>query len=222
MKEQIKISKIKGNPKNPRIIKNDKFKSLKHSIKTLHGYMKLRPVILDKDFMVLGGNMRLKASIDLGKKIIWTDMFLQADSDEMNEVAIKEGRETKTYLEYCNEIIIKDNVSSGEWEWDLLANEWDSVLLKEYGLDVWQNEDDIQEMKNPENNETENNFATELDRESNYIVLKFNNDIDWIQAKTLFGLETETARRSNGKPWSSGIGRVLNGVNAINKIKNES
>ena len=92
MKEQVKISKIKGNPKNPRIIKNDKFKSLKHSIKTLPGYMKLRPVILDKDFMVLGGNMRLKASMDLGKKIIWTDMFLQADSDEMNEVAIKEGR----------------------------------------------------------------------------------------------------------------------------------
>jgi hypothetical protein len=145
MKQQVKIYKVKGNPKNPRIIKNDKFKSLKNSIKTLPNYMKLRPVILDENMMVLGGNMRLKASIDLGKKEIWTDMFTQADCDEMNKIAIEEERETKTYSEYCDEIIIKDNVSSGDWEWDMLANEWDSVLLNEFGLDVWENEDDIKE-----------------------------------------------------------------------------
>ena len=142
MKQQVKIYKVKGNPKNPRIIKNDKFKTLKHSIKTLPNYMKLRPVIIDEDMMVLGGNMRLKASIDLGKKEIWTDMFTQADCDEMNKIAIEEERETKTYLEYCNEITIKDNVSAGEWEYDMLANEWDSVQLNDFGLDVWENEDD--------------------------------------------------------------------------------
>ena len=146
MKQLLKISKIKGNPKNPRIIKNDKFKTLKHSIKTMPGYMKLRPVIIDENMMVLGGNMRLKASIDLGKKEIWTDMFTQADCDDMNKIAVKEKRETKTYLEYCDAIIIKDNVSSGEWEWDILANDWDSVLLNEYGLDVWQNNDDISDI----------------------------------------------------------------------------
>jgi DNA modification methylase len=142
MKQQVKISKVKGNPSNPRIIKNDKFNKLKNSIKTLPNYMKLRPVIVDEDMMVLGGNMRLKASIDLGKKEIWTDMFTQADCDEMNEIAIEEKRETKTYLEYCDEIIIKDNVSSGDWEWDMLANEWDSVQLNDFGLDVWENLDD--------------------------------------------------------------------------------
>jgi hypothetical protein len=145
MKQQVKISKVKGNPSNPRIIKNDKFKTLKHSIRTMPGYMKLRPVIVDEDMMVLGGNMRLKASIDLGKKEIWTDMFTQADCDDMNKIAIEEERETKTYLEYCDAIIIKDNVSSGEWEWDILANEWDSVQLADWGLDVWQNEDDVKE-----------------------------------------------------------------------------
>jgi len=142
MKQQVKISKVKGNPNNPRIIKNDKFKILKNSIRTMPGYMKLRPVIVDENMMVLGGNMRLKASIDLGKKEIWTDMFTQADCDDMNKIAIEEERETKTYLEYCDAIIIKDNVSSGEWEWDILANDWDSVLLNEYGLDVWENQDD--------------------------------------------------------------------------------
>ena len=145
MKQQVKISKVKGNPKNPRIIKNDKFNKLKNSIKTLPNYMKLRPVIVDEDMMVLGGNMRLKASIDLGKKEIWTDVFTQADCDDMNKIAIEEKRETKTYLEYCDAIIIKDNVSSGDWEWDMLANEWNSVQLAEWGLDVWQNEDDLEE-----------------------------------------------------------------------------
>jgi hypothetical protein len=158
MKEQIKIYKLKGNPKNPRVIKNDKFNALKHSIKTLPGYMKLRPVIVDKDMMVLGGNMRLKASIDLGKTEIWTDMFTEADCDEMNKIAIEEEREPRTYLEYCNEIIIKDNVTSGEWEWDILANEWDSVMLNEYGLDVWENQDDEQ---NNDVNDISNNITEE-------------------------------------------------------------
>ena len=204
MKQQVKISKVKGNPSNPRIIKNDKFKKLVKSIQEFPEMLKLRPIVVDEDFMVLGGNMRLKASKEAGLKEVWIDIAEGLTEDQKKE------------------FIVKDNVGFGEWEWDMLANEWDSVKLTEWGLDVWQNEDDIKEIQNPENNETENNFATELDRESNYIVLKFNNDIDWIQAKTLFGLETETARRSNGKPWSSGIGRVLNGVNAINKIKNES
>jgi hypothetical protein len=204
MKQQVKISKVKGNPSNPRIIKNDKFKKLVKSIQEFPEMLKLRPIVVDEDFMVLGGNMRLKASKEAGLKEVWIDVAEGLTEDQKKE------------------FIVKDNVGFGEWEWDMLANEWDSVKLTEWGLDVWQNEDDIKEIQNPENNETENNFATELDRESNYIVLKFNNDIDWIQAKTLFGLETETARRSNGKPWSSGIGRVLNGVNAINKIKNES
>ena len=148
MKQKVKIYKVKGNPKNPRVIKNEKFKSLKNSIKTLPNYMKLRPIILNEDMMVLGGNMRLKASIDLGKKEIWTDMFTQADCDEMNEIAIEEKRETKTYLEYCDEIIIKDNVSAGDWEWDMLANEWDSVQLNDFGLDVWENLDDTKEDEN--------------------------------------------------------------------------
>ena len=89
-------------------------------------------------------------------------------------------------------------------------------------MDVLLSDDDIEEMNNPNNEETENVFATELDKNSNYLVLKFETDIDWIQAKTVFGLQTETSRRSNGKAWSKGIGRVLNGAEAINKLMNEN
>ena len=204
MKQQVKISKVKGNPNNPRIIKNDKFKKLVKSIQEFPEMLKLRPIVVDEDMIVLGGNMRLKASKDAGLKEVW--------------IEIAEGLTE----EQKKEFIVKDNVGFGEWEWDILANEWDSSKLTEWGLDVWLNEDDIKELKNPDNKESENPFATELDKESNYIVLKFETDIDWLQAKTLFGLKTETARRSNGKAWSSGIGRVLNGIEAINKIKNES
>ena len=129
MKQQVKISKVKGNPSNPRIIKNDKFKKLVKSIKEFPEMLKLRPIVVDEDMMVLGGNMRLKASKDAGLKEVWID--------------IAEGLTE----EQKKEFIVKDNVGFGEWEWDILANEWDSVQLAEWGLDVWQNEDDLEDIE---------------------------------------------------------------------------
>ncbi len=204
MKQQVKIYKIKGNPKNPRIIKNDKFKKLVKSIQEFPEMLEKRPIVVDEDMMVLGGNMRLKASKEAGLKEVWID--------------IAEGWSQ----EKKDEFIVKDNVGFGEWEWDMLANDWNSAILAEWGVDVWQNEDDIKEIQNPENVESENPFATELDRESNYIVLKFDNDIDWIQAKTIFNLKTETARRQNGKPWSSERRRVINEAEIINKLTKDN
>ena len=124
MKQQVKLYKIKGNPHNPRIIKNDKFKKLVKSIQEFPEMLEKRPIIVDEDLMVLGGNMRLKASKDAGLKEVWID--------------IAEGW-TK---EQKDEFVVKDNVNFGDWEWDMLANEWDSVQLAEWGLDVWENEDD--------------------------------------------------------------------------------
>ena len=86
--------------------------------------LKLRPIVVDEDMMVLGGNMRLRASKDAGLKEVW--------------IEIAEGLTE----EQKKEFIVKDNVGFGEWEWDMLANEWDSVQLAEWGLDVWENEDD--------------------------------------------------------------------------------
>ena len=125
MKQQVKISKVQGNPSNPRIIKNDKFKKLVKSIQEFPEMLKLRPIVVDEDMMVLGGNMRLKASKDAGLKEVWI------------EVAEGFTEEQK------KEFIVKDNVGFGEWEWDMLGNEWNSVQLAEWGLDVWQNEDDV-------------------------------------------------------------------------------
>jgi len=124
MKQQVKISKVKGNPNNPRIIKNDKFKKLVKSIQEFPEMLKLRPIVVDEEMIVLGGNMRLKASKDAGLKEVW--------------IEVAEGLTE----EQKKEFIVKDNVGFGEWEWDMLANEWDSVQLAEWGLDVWENLDD--------------------------------------------------------------------------------
>ena len=127
MREQIKIYKIKTNPKNPRIIKNDKYKKLVKSIQEFPEMLKLRPIVVDENMMVLGGNMRLKACKEAGMKEVWIDIA-EGLTDEQKD-----------------EFIVKDNVNFGEWEWDMLGNEWDSVQLAEWGLDVWKNEDDLQE-----------------------------------------------------------------------------
>jgi hypothetical protein len=124
MRQQVKLYKIKGNPLNPRVIKTDKFKKLVTSIKEFPEMLKLRPIVVDEDMIVLGGNMRLKASKDAGLKEVWIDIA-EGFTDEQKK-----------------EFIVKDNVGFGEWEWDMLANEWDSVQLADWGLDVWENQDD--------------------------------------------------------------------------------
>lgn len=201
--KRVEIKKVLPNPDNPRFIKDYKFEKLVKSIKEFPEMLDLRPIVVNQDMIVLGGNMRLKACEEAGLKevpIIFADNLTP---------------------EQEKEFIIKDNSSFGEWDWDLLANEWDVDQLNDWGMDVPYTEDDIEEMGNPMNEQSEKPFATELDTQSNYLILKFDTDIDWIQAKTLFGLKTETAQRANGKPWSQGIGRVINGIEAINKIQNE-
>ena len=118
----VKLSKLKPNPSNPRTVRDEKFIKLKNSIEAFPDMLQKRPIVAvtDKDgkFMVLGGNMRLKACADLGMKEVPVIL-----ADEWTE-------------EQRREFIIKDNVGFGEWDWDQLANEWDAGKLDEWGLDV--------------------------------------------------------------------------------------
>jgi len=160
MKQQVKLSKVKGNPSNPRIIKNDKFKKLVKSIKEFPEMLKLRPIVVDENYMVLGGNMRLKASKEAGLKEVW--------------IEVAEGLTE----EQKKEFIVKDNVGFGEWEWDMLANEWDSVQLAEWGLDVWQNEDDIQDIEEITDFSESENFIIKCDnnKQLKELQLKLNTE----------------------------------------------
>jgi len=124
----IKLSDIKSNPNNPRLIKDDKFKKLVNSIKEFPKMMDLRPIIIDNDSMILGGNMRLKALLELKYSEVPNEWIKKA----------KDLTEDET-----RRFIIADNVGFGEHDWDLLANEWDSEQLIEWGLDVWNNNKQI-------------------------------------------------------------------------------
>jgi len=115
---KVDIKKVIPNPSNPRIIKDDKFKKLVNSIKEFPQMLELRPIVVDSNMVVLGGNMRLKASIAAGLQEV--DILI---ADQLTE-------------EQKAEFIIKDNVGFGEWDWDLLANEWDVEALTEWGLEL--------------------------------------------------------------------------------------
>ena len=121
----LKITEIKRNPNNPRFIKDNKFQLLVKSIKEFPEMLKLRPIVITENKLVLGGNMRLAAAIEAGLTEIPTTMA----------VGLTEEQE--------KEFIIKDNSSFGEWDWDLLANEWNSLDLQDWGIDTWLNEDDF-------------------------------------------------------------------------------
>jgi DNA modification methylase len=118
----VKISEVKPNPKNPRIIKDGKFQKLVKSIQEFPDMLNKRPLIVftdvDNKYVVLGGNMRLKACKEIGLKEIPIII-----ADEWTE-------------EQKNEFLIKDNVGFGEWDWDSLANEWDVEKLDDWGLDL--------------------------------------------------------------------------------------
>jgi hypothetical protein len=120
--ESIAISKVRPNSDNPRYIKDEKFKKLVQSLRDFPEMANVRPIVVNTEMVVLGGNMRLKAMQEAG----WSEVPVQ----------VVDWSEEKQ-----REFIIKDNVGFGDWDWDELANTWDAEELNEWGLDVWQPED---------------------------------------------------------------------------------
>jgi ParB-like chromosome segregation protein Spo0J len=129
--QKVKISKIRNNSENPRIIKDHKFHKLVKSLKEFPEMLQLRPIIVDENMMILGGNMRHKACVEIGMK----DVYIIKASDLTPEQQ--------------KEFIVKDNVAFGEWDWDVLGNEWESELLNEWGMDVWEAAEDSVEPYEP-------------------------------------------------------------------------
>jgi len=115
--ERLPVNKLKANPNNPRVIRDEKFKKLVKSIKEFPEMLEARPVVVNPDMVVLGGNMRLKALREAGV--------------EEAPVYIASWDEVKQ-----RQFIIKDNVGFGEWDWDALANEWNEEELQDWGLDI--------------------------------------------------------------------------------------
>ncbi len=128
----VKISSIKPNENNPRIIKDDKFLSLVKSVTDFPEMLEIRPIVVNEDGIIIGGNMRYRACLKAGIKEVPVIKLVGMSQEKQNE------------------FLIKDNVAGGEWDWDALANNWDSEDLKDWGLQVWQTNTDF----NPEYNPT--------------------------------------------------------------------
>jgi hypothetical protein len=161
--EKVKISQVKTNPNNPRLIKDHKFKKLVKSIKEFPEMLEIRPIVVDKDNIVLGGNMRLRACQEAGLKEVY---ILKA-----SQLTEKQQRE----------FIIKDNVGFGEWDWDDLANEWDAEELEDWGLDLPMDVK-IDELEDDEEIELEQSVQLEPPKE--YILIMADpNSLEWEEMK---------------------------------------
>ena len=173
----LKTNEIKVNPNNPRIIKDFNFKRLIQSVTDFPEMLNLRPIVVNKDMVILGGNMRFKACIEAGIKEV---PVIIADN---------------LTPEQENEFLIKDNVSGGEWDWDILANEWNSEELENWGLDVWQmpseidydilNDDDVSDQLDDMTNGVKKAIQIEFESEhyeEAYALVKF-----WREQKAYVG-----------------------------------
>ena len=154
------IKDIKPNPNNPRVIKDEKFAKLVQSLKELPEMATVRPVVVNSDMIVLGGNMRLKAMKEAGWKEVPVEIV---DWDEDKQ----------------RQFIIKDNVGFGEWDWEMLANEWDAEQLEEWGLDVWKAPTEIDYSNKNEEIDVDNLDTTMT------LKLNFNEDEYWQVKKQL-------------------------------------
>jgi ParB-like chromosome segregation protein Spo0J len=121
----INISELTVNPNNPRIIKDEKFDKLVQSIKEFPDMLKYRPIVVDENNVILGGNMRFKA----------------CKAAKLKQVPIMKASELTEAQK--REFIIKDNVSGGEWDWAVLQNEWDTEQLDAWGVDIPDFEDNM-------------------------------------------------------------------------------
>lgn len=135
MIKEINIKEIKPNPNNPRVLKDDKFKKLVQSLKDFPEMANVRPIVVNTEMIVLGGNMRLRAMQEAG----WKKAPVQI---------------VDWSIEKQNEFIIKDNIGFGEWDWDVLANEWNESELTEWGLDlpIFEAEPSLEELIGEEKN----------------------------------------------------------------------
>lgn len=118
MKQLVTIDKVHKNPDNPRTIKGVKFEKLVNSIKELPKMLEKRPIVVDENMVIQGGNMRYLACIEAGLKEIWIDDMEDWSEDEKRE------------------FVIKDNVSFGEWDFDMLSNSYDVMELDKMGVDL--------------------------------------------------------------------------------------
>lgn len=197
--QYYEIDELKTLDRNPRTITKKQLEKLKTSIKDNPDYFEARPLILSNrtgSLVIIAGNQRWRAAKALGLEQV--PCVLIEGLDEERE----------------REIVIRDNVNNGAWDFDMLANEWDEIKLGEWGVETsWK---PLQEKVE----EPDLEFTEVLGEENNYIVLKFNNKVDWLSAQTFFKLDRKKDfyTAEGGGLKQEGLGRVIDGAEALRAL----
>jgi len=198
----VKISEVKNNPNNPRTIKDDKFQKLVQSIKDFPKMLEIRPIVVNDDMIVLGGNMRLKACKEAGLKEVTIIKASELTEDEQKQ------------------FIIKDNVGFGEWDWEMLNSEWNSEELEAWGLDVPITQQ-IEKLEDGEEILLEQ--AIQLKPKREYVVIMCDEEnTDWDELKE--ALKLPTVKRGGFTKDKTNKGfidtqRVINAKEIINALR---
>ena len=150
--EKLPVSELKFNEENPRTITDANLKKLVKSVQEFPEMLEIRPIVINADSVVLGGNMRLKACIEAG----------------ITEVPVIRVKNLTKEQEL--EFIIKDNISGGDWDWDLLANDWDTNLLGDWGLNI--KSDDFFELDGSENTTNSSSSSDPKGTDDDYSVFE--------------------------------------------------
>lgn len=208
---ELNSGQIDGLPANPRQWTLTDVEKLAASLKETPELLEMRcPIVVPHEgkYVTLGGNLRIAAA--------------RVNKEAQVPCFVLEDATTAK----MKEIVIKDNGSFGRWDWDSLANEWDSLPLEDWGVDVWSAEKEVEKVKKEEKMEGRVPFTEILNEEHNFIVLYFDNNVDWLQAETLFEIgavkeyPTSAAKvQSEAFQKRVGVGRVLNGPKALETLR---
>lgn len=144
----IKLTEIKSNPNNPRLIKDDKFKMLCERIKSNPNTLKYRPIVIDTHNVIQAGNMRYKALKELGYKEVPNEWVVKAD--DLTD-------------EQMREFVVVDNVGYGEWDYELLKNEYKAEELNDWGVDVPQFDKEINDDFDDKSSQIRSLFKIEIE-----------------------------------------------------------
>jgi ParB-like chromosome segregation protein Spo0J len=167
----IQLSELKANPNNPRVIKDARFEQLCKSIKEFPKMMILRPIIIDAENTIIGGNMRFRALEKLG--------YTEVEDNWVKKAEDLTEDEKKRF-------VIEDNLPFGEWDWDILANEYDVEELKEWGMD----EKEVQMFIEPEIDEElpEIDIEGQISKGTPYILIKFKSEEELAEFRVKYNL----------------------------------
>ena len=201
-------------PSNPRTWTRQDLDKLKASIERDPDFLEDRPALIvpytKGKFIVFGGNMRTAANQELNRPTMPAMKYIP-ETDEDRETIKRRA--------------LLDNGSFGAWDFDALANEWDDLPLTDWGIPAWNVEEEVKKVQKDEEKAAQVPFTEILGEEHNYVVLYFDNEVDWLQAQTLFDIKPVQAMptRKDGECAESfskriGVGRVLNGAKALQKL----